>query len=638
MSGLLQPVLAFLPAALLLGSAVAQSVPNGFQVDTLVQTGLPQPIDFTFLPDGRALIANLAGEIHVYAGGPVTQVGVVPSVLTGSERGLLSIEADPHFAQNGNVYVYYSSAVGSVMRLDRFTLVGDLANPSSTNLSIDPTSQHPILDAIPDTAEYHNGGSARFGPDGKLYLSIGDDTIHCDCQSPSSARGCLLRLEVANLPTGGSTVAPPYALLNPGTNPLSSSQDFSQLVVAYGLRNPFRFEIDGLTGNVYIGDVGDAETEEIDEYVYGTGALPLRNYGWPWREGFTAFNMPAWWATCNGSPPTGLLDPIATGDHSAGWLTLIQGPRYRNVGGIYDFGPAYEGSIFYLDFYMAWLRRIEPGSTGWVPSPAVPGQPNSSDWGSTFQRVTAMRQGPDGAIYLTQDIPWWAGVFQRIRPSVTASTLSRLTGSDQTVAANDPFPQPVIARVADGNGAPQVGVPVDFTIFGPGTLASTGPVLTDTQGEARMFVNASNSGGAITVTATSPGVVGSARFTLFSRKISVAHTTALAVVTITNRTTAIPAQVPFVVMVALPGVTPWNSPFGPICTNPSSPLTIVIEDGLGIFGGVSLSGAGSTGSPGLTRVYPLPPGLLTGLQLNFQAIGLDPIEGMFRTDCVATQF
>ncbi len=628
-----------LPVTALLAAALpAQSVPNGFQVDTLVQSGLPHPLDFTFLNDGRALIANQDGEIHVYAGGPVVQIGVIPSVLTGHERGLLGIEADPQFAQTGHIYVYYSSTIDTLLHLDRFSVLGDLSNPTSTNLALDPASRCVVVDAIPHLSEFHNGGALRFGPDGMLYLGMGDDQEHCDVQIPGSGRGCILRMDVANIPPGPNLLAPPYSLLNPGSNPLSGNNDLSQLVVAHGLRNPFRMEIDRLTGNLYIGDVGAADAEEVDEYLWNPGTLPLRNYGWPWMEGNAPLVAPPWWAPCTGSAPPGLESPIGIGDHAAGWIVLVQGPRYRNRGGAYDFGPSYEGRLFYLDHVLSWVRCLDHGSSGWAPAAPVPGQPNNTDWGTGLSRVTAMRQGPDGALYMTADIPWWTGLFQRIRPSVSANVLIAQSGSNQVATAGDSFSQPLVARMTDGLGAPLVGVPVDFSIFGPGTLTAPGPVLTDSLGEARMLVDAANAGGQITVTATATGAPAGATFTLFSRKISIAHTSRLAVVTITNTSATIPTQVPFVVMVALPGAPPWNSPFGTICTNPASPFTIVIEDGLGIFGSVSLSGAGSTGTPGLTRVYQLVPGLLTGLQLQFQAIGLDPVEGMFRTDCVTTQF
>lgn len=395
---------------------VAQTVPTGFQVDTLA-SGLPQPLDILFLPDGRILIANRAGELQVYAAGAVAAIGAVPSVLTGGESGLLSIEIDSSFAQTGHIYVFYSSTVDVFRHLDRFELLGDLTDPSSTNLSLNLASRRVLLDAIPDASPFHNGGTARFGPDGMLYLSLGEDGWQCDAQSLTSARGCLLRMDVASLPTGGSLIAPTFSLLDPGDNPLSSNTDFSQLVIANGLRNPFRMAIDSLTGNLYIGDVGAAAAEEVNEYDRSTGAPPLRNYGWPWFEGNATHAT-----SCSGSPPTAPETPIAVGLHTAGWASLIQGPRYRNQGGPYDFGASYEGNVFFMDYWFGQMRRLEY-TTGWALAPPVAGQPSNEDWGTALHRVTSMRQGPDGAIYWAQGPNGPGnGSLLRVRPNASSAT------------------------------------------------------------------------------------------------------------------------------------------------------------------------------------------------------------------------
>ena len=114
-------------ATLAVGAVSAQNVPTGFVVDTLVSSGIQAGNDFTFLPDGRALIASRAGAVHVWADGVgLQQIGTVSGVQTGSERGLLSIEADPDFATNGYIYAWWSSASDSYMHLDRFTCAGAL--------------------------------------------------------------------------------------------------------------------------------------------------------------------------------------------------------------------------------------------------------------------------------------------------------------------------------------------------------------------------------------------------------------------------------------------------------------------------------------------------------------------------------
>ena len=377
--------------------ANAQTVPTGFVIDTLVSSGLAGPNDFCFLPDGRVLIANRAGSISIYAGGPVASIGSVASVDTGlNEQGLLSIQADPSFNTNGYIYVWYNTTFDSVLHLERFTCTGVLNNPGSTALTLDAASRRIVMMTTPDNAYNHNGGSIRFGPDGMLYLTMGDDaTGGCPAQLTTTSLGCLMRMNVSVLPPGGSLTAPTATTLDPGNNPLSANTDLSQLVIAHGLRNPFRMEIDPITGSVYIGDVGEGSQEEYSEYAYpSSGPLPLVNFGWPWREGSVAG------PGCTGTQPSGLTAPLASVAHNQGWFSVMGGARYRNRGAPWDFGSAYEGSAFYLDYFSGELRRLV--NTGnWVVAPAVPGQPTATDWGVGFDGTTSLRLGPDGCLWFT---------------------------------------------------------------------------------------------------------------------------------------------------------------------------------------------------------------------------------------------
>lgn len=616
----------------LTAATTAQSVPTGFTVDTLVSTGLTAPNDFCFLPDGRVLIASRTGSVQVYAGGPVVTIGTVPTVETGSERALLGITADPSFVSNGYIYVWYSSTQDSFMHLDRFTCTGDLNNASSTNLAFAGTSRRTILSNLPDSAFNHNGGSPRFGPDGNLYLSIGDDANACSAQNQTSRAGCLLRMNVSGLSPTPSTTDPALSVLNPGDNPQSSATDFRQLLIAYGLRNPVRMTVDPVTGNLYIGDVGQNAVEEIDEYVYSVG-LPLVNYGWPWREGNNSFT------TCSGSLPVNQA-PLAAIPQNGTWLSIFCGPRYRNLGGQFNFGAAYDGSLFFWDYFAGAMRRHVNTGT-WSQAPAVPGQPNSNDWATGLSGTTSMQQGPDGALWFTQHPNTYAtsgGSLKRIRPLGPTNSVVAVSGGGQVGVATEAFPTPLVARVRDTNNNPLPGGTVNFTVSGPGTLSTTNPVIADGNGLAQTFVTATNAGGAITVTASTPNSQTNGTFSLFSRKTTIAGTPTLVVITLTNTTTAVPAQVPFIILFSMPGSTTWNSPFGPVCTDPSYFLTFVIEDATGIFGGVSLSGTGSMGTPSLTKIYNIQNGILNGQLLRFQAIGFDPIQGMFRTSCETRQF
>jgi glucose/arabinose dehydrogenase len=610
--------------------AVTQNVPTGFVVDTLVTSGLTAPNDFCFLPDGRMLIANRPGNVTIWVNGQTATVGTVPGVeLFGPERSLVSICPDPGFATNGYIYVWYPSTADSFMHLERFTCTGTLVSPTSTNLAFAAASRHVVL-LTPDNILDHNGGTLRFGPDGCLYLSMGDDVQSCQAQVLSVLRGKLVRLDVSGLPPGGSTTAPTAAQLDPGDNPLSGAADASRLVIAYGLRNPFRLTIDPATNNLYIGDVGQTTMEELDEYVHpGTGPLPLVNYGWPWREGTSAG------AGCTGTAPPS-QNPIAAVAYSSGWNAIIGGPVYRNVGGPYDFGPAYEGTAFYADYGSGRVRRLVNSSGTWGFAPAVPGQPNAADWATGCNYGTSYQVGPDGALYVIQHPTGFAtagGTLKRIRPQASLNQIAAISGGGQVGVATEAFAQPLVARVLDPQGAPLPFGAVNFAVAGPATLSTTNPVVADANGFATTTATATNGGGGITVTATPSGSAAVATFVLFARDLLVAGTATTVVVQLTHSTTASPPDVPWILMAQLPGAVPLSTPIGLFCTNPTQPGFFVLEDTLGVFGFVSLSGTYALGNPGVVKTYAVPPGLLAGLSLNLQAVGLDPIAGLVRTDC-----
>jgi glucose/arabinose dehydrogenase len=614
-------------AAALHSAPLAQTPPAGFVIDTLVSAGLQAPHDFCFLPDGRALIANRAGLVQVFVEGqPVATVGTVPSVETGSERGLLSIEADPDFPTNGFIYVWYASTADSFLHLDRFTCTGALANPASTSLTFAAASRRVILASVPDTAFNHNGGSARFGPDGMLYLTIGDDAVSCNAQNTSSSVGCLLRMnvDVGVLGAGGSTTPPSFSAIDPGTNPLSANSDISQLVIAHGLRNPFRMEIDQLTGSIYIGDVGLSTREEYSEYVYpSVGALPLRNFGWPWREGLTSGSG------CGGGAPSGMVDPLA--DASSPWDSIMGGPRYRNQGGTFDFGPSFEGDAFFLDYFAGEMRRLDHNGTSWPAS--------ATSWGSGYIGVTSLRQGPDGAMWFTQHPATYAtsgGTLKRVRPLGPTNSVQAISGGGQVGNSGETFPMPVVMRVFDTSNNPLPGGTVNFTVSSSGILSTVNPVIADGNGYVQTTVTASSTtGGLITVTGSTPGSQTSGTVSLFARRVTVTPAGSLLIVSVTNTTTAVPAQVPMILMASFPHTPLLPTFFGPVFTNPYYSSTLVLMDSFSHFSVVGWPEIGSTpnyGTPGLSKIYTVPAGLLTGYRMTFQAVGFDPVTGWFATN------
>ena len=148
-------------------------------------------------------------------------------------------------------------------------------------------------------------------------------------------------------------------------------------------------------------------------------------------------------------------------------------------------------------------------------------------------------------------------------------------------------------------------------------------------------MNAGPLGGAIRVTATTPGGVATGiTFDLFARRTAITRAGGLLVVQVQNTTTApAPVQVPMLVMCSIPGINPLQTVFGPICTNPYDPWTFPIEDSVGVYAFYSLSGTGAIGTPSLTKVYNIPTTAFLGTTLWFQSVGVDPVTGLWRTNC-----
>ena len=627
-------VLLFLCVATL--TASAQTVPPAFIREDVV-TGLSSPFDFCFLPDGRVLVAEGAGAIRVRTNGATSSlVGTVANVQFGGERGLLSITPDPDFINNGYIYTWSARTTTNNMVLARHTLGGDLADPASTNLTLG--AEHILVNNAPDNAFNHNGGSCRFGPDDMLYVTIGDDANACSAQNQNSNTGVMLRMDVSNVPAGASASSPSIATLDPGDNPNSGSGSSNALVIAFGLRNPWGMEIDQLTGNLYIGDVGAGAREECSEYIAPTaGNFPSINFGWPWREGLIAgFG-------CGGTQPTGLVNPIVDISHAQGWVSVRGGPRYRQQGGPFDFPANYEGDYFYADFFAGEIRRLENVGGNWQPAAQEPGQPSATDWGTGFNNITSLRQGPDGAIYYTRRSP---GVLGRIRSMGPVDSVNVVSGANQYAPSGEAFADPIVVEVTDPMGSPLAGVNVNFSISGAGVLSSTVEV-TDAMGRAQVDVTTTNVAGGATITVNASTLGGNPAGTaipLNRRDLRITYTTTppnndFLIVSVTNNTQASPANVPYLLMLGDPTQTPLQTFIGQICLSPFSAQTLIFEDPFGFFGGVQTAPNGSTGTPNLTRVYSLANNALVGFSLSFLAIGFDSAENQFfRTDCETLTF
>jgi glucose/arabinose dehydrogenase len=383
---------------LAMNAAAVVSVPTDFTNDLIVG-GLSQPISFAFLPDGRILFTEQkTGRIrmivngHIAATNPVYQVPAVN--ITGQERGLLGIAVDPEWPTRPYVY-FFQNFTGGFLRLARMTAVGDLSDPNGENLTLGTPLT--LIGDIPDLNPNHNAGSLRFGPDGMLYLSLGDDDdYYCQAADRTSLRGQILRLKVRDLgPAGGSST--PRADLDPGDNPWAASANANEkLVWAYGFRNPWRFQIDRLTGVLYGCDVGESNFEEEDEIVGGGF------YGWPWREANFTIQRP----TCPEPGGVGAMPyvaPIAFFGRDFNLHAIVSAGMYRPApGGIHNWPLEYypsKGDVFYLDYYVGDLKHIRWNGSSWVAAPVAPGQPNPSSWATGLVTACDFLVGPDGSLY-----------------------------------------------------------------------------------------------------------------------------------------------------------------------------------------------------------------------------------------------
>jgi len=326
-----------------------------------VASGLTQPL-FAASPPGdfdRLFIVERTGRIKILQNGVVNPTPFlnVSSLITTTwlEYGLLGLTFHPDYRNNGYFYVNYTPPNGSVADTQ---VVRYRVSATDPNVA-DPTSATTILRFSFGTRREHRAGWMAFGPDGYLYVSTGDgaesDPDNAG-QNKTILRGKILRLDV-NGPDGVPGTAdddgfPADANKNyriPPTNPFYGQEAAAQEIWAYGLRNPWRCSFDRLTGDLWIGDVGQNTREEID--FQAAGSAGGANYGWRCTEGTFCTGLTG--CICNGA---GLTPPIYEYNHSAG-LSVTCGYVYRGCA-----IPGLEGTFFFADYQNnhLWSFRYTP--------------------------------------------------------------------------------------------------------------------------------------------------------------------------------------------------------------------------------------------------------------------------------------
>jgi glucose/arabinose dehydrogenase len=305
----------------------------------LVQDGFNHPVGLINAGDGsgRVLIIEQAGVIRVLMRDrllPTPFLDITDRVgSNGSEQGLLDLAFHPNFSQNGYFFVNYTDLNGNTV-IARFTAQ---VNTTPENQAADPSSEFVLL-RVEQPYANHNGGEMTFGPDGMLWMGLGDGGSagdpHANGQSVQTLFGKILRIDVDH--------GNPYAI--PPDNPYANGGGLPE-IWGIGLRNPWRFSFDTATGDLYIGDVGQNLWEEIDYLPAGYKDIPA-NFGWSIREGLHPFkNTP----NVTGAP---LIDPIFEYGHDQGCSVtggfVYRGKALSEFNGVYLFGDYCSGRVWGL--------------------------------------------------------------------------------------------------------------------------------------------------------------------------------------------------------------------------------------------------------------------------------------------------
>lgn len=436
------------------GDNLEQGVSNDLELDLVLQQGLNVPTGGAFLPDGRLLITEqYSGDVLLWDGNnPPATVGTV-SVETGSERGLLGIAVDPQFATSNRIYFYYSQ--GGAQQ------VGYAIMDPQTD-TIDTQNMEVLLTGM-SASRNHDGGALAFGPDGYLYMGVGDTGCNCGCAPGTNDNNyfptCLTNLhgKVLRIDRDGNI---------PATNPLvnetdvaecgngsgcGAANDFPMTTAAprteiynWGFRNPWRFAFDEQTGHLWIGDVGEVTWEEV---TISTG--PGQHHGWPFREGMEGQGV----GQCAQVTPQ-------SGDCKEPAFAYPQSepPNTNNgsiTGGVFSnhcsWPQAWHGLYWFADYVKGRVWTLTPNQARDGVDGARTLIVENAEGPVHFMR------GPDGAIYYLNVNN---GTLWRIRPANPAPC-DMDGGVDPDAGAPDAAPGVDAGQADSGVAAPDAGATRD---------------------------------------------------------------------------------------------------------------------------------------------------------------------------------
>jgi glucose/arabinose dehydrogenase len=379
------------PAGTAASAGVCADVPASEGTDIraeLVGEGFKQPVHLTTPPNvlDRVYVVEQAGVIRILQNGKTLSkpfLDIQDRVRSGGERGLLSLAFHPSYAENRRFFVYYTEQTGDLI-ISEFTDGGDRDHA-------DPSTERRLLTIEHRKYANHNGGQLAFGPDRFLYLGTGDGGSGGDPdnhgQDLRSFLGKLLRIDVDK-----RVGERPYAI--PPSNPFIKRKGAAPEIWAYGLRNPWRFSFDRATGDLYIADVGQSASEEVD--VQPAASHGGENYGWRYMEGLHCFNPPV---KC---PTDGLTLPVLEyptappGAITGGFV--YRGCRMPSLHGTYFYGDYPKGFIRTFRFVQGRATRLEDVTQQLAPRSSG-GKHNISSFGEDGRGEVYFLDHQRGEIY-----------------------------------------------------------------------------------------------------------------------------------------------------------------------------------------------------------------------------------------------
>jgi glucose/arabinose dehydrogenase len=393
---------------------------SAFLSTELVASGLNRPIYVAAPPgDARLFIVEQSGVIKLLKNGSVLATpfmdisSIVLTTSAYSEQGLLGLAFDPDFATNRRFYVHYTNLDGNTT-IARYEV--DSGNPDVADLS---TAQIVFAQAQPYAN--HNGGSINFGPDGYLYFGLGDGGGAGDPgdrgQDPTTLLGKFICIDVSALP---------YTI--PPTNPFVGKATVLDEIWAIGLRNPYRWSFDRSTGDMWIGDVGQASWEEIDfDPAGGAGGV---NYGWSLMEGLHCYDPPV---NCGSDT---LQLPIYEYSHDAGECSITGGYVYRGAA-----IPELQGYYLFGDYCSTRLWALEYDGNEVTTVLDLTADLNP---GGQIDELAGIGEDGDGELYLVDRDAAGSGEVYKVIPDPSGAGDDPAQGS--SFRLGPAFPNPSTGR------------------------------------------------------------------------------------------------------------------------------------------------------------------------------------------------